>query len=365
MDDVLLNASEEEVPRRMAHIIRHTRAPYRKLAVWMRSERPVISLEASRQLNLLIDRWEQHAGMQIAQDAVLLAEALHDEIPHYSDKVREEVHLAAVRMASWNLGGPATQEGAYLVAVERLIERSAGSPSQEIAAASDELLAQYLDNLSTREPQRPGIEPYDNLNQVALNTGLPWNQVGLPNLPRVSQQPMVEVPQSTEQVASPVAEALPANQRVSLGSQPLKLPPLVSSPRHIDPGPIMPEALPDYKSLTTLEVIWKLHAQSPRLGQHARQELENRRFSAADIELATRLSHPEIAQRLLVVRELPLMQREDRKTWLYYMTKDPDESVRYAAAAALITSSDPRLLRQLKAELTADPSPRIQSLIKR
>lgn len=363
MDEVLLNAPEQDVPVRMTNVLRQSSAPYRKLAIWMGSDRPIIALEASRHLHQQIDRWEQHSGIQIVNEATLLAEALHDEMPHYPDKVREEIHQIAVRMSGWNVGGAPNQEGAFLVAVERLINRSAVSSSHLASAAGDAMLSQYLSQTRTEEPSSRVIEPVDNINNVPLNTGLPWKQAELPSLPRDYSRAS-EIQPHKEESPIPSAEALPANHRVSLG-QPLKLPPLTSSPRHIDPGPTLPEVLPDYGMLTTLEVIWKLHAQDTRIVQHARKELESRHFSEEDLELAARLSHPEIAQRLQVVRELPLMLRDDRKTWLYYMTKDPDESVRYAAAAALITSSDPRLLRQLKADLTSDPSPRIQSLIKR
>ncbi len=363
MDDVLMNASERNIPERMTRVLQHSPAPYRKLAIWMGSDRPVVALEASRHLHQQIDQWEQHPGIQIARDATLLAEALYDEISHYPDNVRQDVHHIAVRMAGWNLGGASSQEGAFLLAVERLITRSAKPSTHAAVAASDAMLSQYLSDAHNSESERPDIQPLDDVNKVALNSGLPWNQASLPNLPRDDHR-APETQSQSETFPPTVSEALPANHRVSLG-QPLKLPPLNASPRHIEPGPVLLETLPDYRPLTTLEVIWKLHAQDPRIQEHARSELESRHFTAVDLELASRLSHPEIAQRLQVVRELPLMQREDRKKWLYYMTKDPDESVRYAAAAALITSSDPRLLRQLKADMTSDPSPRIQSLIKR
>lgn len=364
MDDVLMNASEGEIPERMTLVLQHSPTPYQKLAKWMASDRPAISLEASRRLHEQIKQWEQYPGIQIANDATQLAEALHKEMARYPDKVRDDVHQMAVRMAGWDMGGATQQEGAFLVAVERLMNRSAASKAASEPAASDAMLSDYLDQADTKEATYPRIEPIKHVNDVPLSSGLPWNQADLPTLPRVKSAASQIPLEPSVTTSADVNETLRANQRLSIG-QPLKLPPLTSSPRHIDPGPKPLEELPNYGSLTTLEVIWKLHAQSARLVEHARNELTSRRFTAADLELAARVSHPEIAQRLQVVRELPLMQRDDRKTWLYYMTKDPDESVRYAAAAALITSSDPRLLRQLKAELTTDPSPRIQSLIKR
>lgn len=363
MDEILLQAAEENVPEQMDHVLNNTPAPYHKLAGWMGSDRSIIALEASKRLHQQVERWEKTPGIQIASEATELVEALNERYPDYSDKVRQDIHQLATRMARWNIGSAATGEGTFLVAVEQLLSRSASRPAEATSAASDAMLSDYLQQPSGDPAERRKIQPVDQVNRVPLNKGLPWNPIELPSLPTpaMAASPQAAVPRT---VSEPESEALPANRKVRL-NQPLKLPPLVSSPRPLAPGLKLPEALPDYSSLTTLEVIWKLHAQSPQIIEHARTELTSRRFTIEDLELATRLSDPELAQRLKLVRELPLMAREDRKTWLYYMTKDPDESVRYAAAAALITSSDPRLLRQLNAELATDPSPRVRQLIQR
>ena len=156
----------------------------------------------------------------------------------------------------------------------------------------------------------------------------------------------------------------PANRRVAIG-QPLKLPVLTESPKQLPGGTHIEQPLPDLSHLTSLELMWKLHQQNMRMVKHARETLTARNFNAEDLEIAARLTHPDVAQRLQLVRELPTMAREDRTHWLYYMTKDPDESVRYSATAALLTSTDPRLLRRLKADMATDPSPRVQALIRR
>lgn len=363
MDDLLMNAAEEDVPQQMDLVLQHTPAPYRKLAVWMGSERSIIALESSKRLHRQIDLWEKSSGVQIAPEATELVEALNEQYPGYPNKVRQDVHDLATRMASWNLGNGPSGEGAFLVSLEQLLSRKASMPTEATSAASDAMLSEYLQKPSENTLDRREIRPVDQVNRVPLNTGLPWSPIELPSLPLPAMEvrSITPAPQ-TESGLEP--EALPANRKVRL-NQPLKLPPLVSSPRPLAPGLKLPEALPDYGPLTTLEVIWKLHAQSPQVVEQAREELASRRFSSEDLKLASRVSHPELAERLKLVRELPLMAREDRKTWLYYMTKDPDESVRYAAAAALITSSDPRLLRQLNAELATDPSPRVRQLIQR
>ena len=363
MDEILLQAAEDDVSEQMDLVLKNSPAPYRKLAEWMGSDRSIIALEASKRLVQQVEHWEKTPGIQIAPEATELVEALNAQYPNYSDKVQQDIHQLAARMSRWNLGSVGSGEGTFLVAVEQLLSRTASMPAEATSAASDVMLSEYLQQPPENPTNGREIQPVDQVNHVPLNTGLPWSPIELPSIP--GQEMRTKAPAPTPQTASvPESEALPANRKVRL-NQPLKLPPLVSSPRPLAPGLKLPKALPDYGPLTTLEVIWKLHAQSPQIVEHAREELASRRFSMEDLELATRLSHPELAQRLKLVRELPLMAREDRKTWLYYMTKDPDESVRYAAAAALITSSDPRLLRQLNAELATDPSPRVRQLIQR
>lgn len=359
MDTLLLDAPESQVAERMQHAIRNSSTPEEDLARWMGAQRTVVALEAAQQMQARIDRLQSEPGLAIADKALRLAESLRHELPSYPDQTRSRVHGMARQMSNWDLGSRSTQQGPFLVVLEDILRETRPPGTSAELAASDQLIMTYIakekSETATTTPQ-----PTDRIKDIDLSSGLPWQQQSLPGdvaktVPPEPTKPLV--------VHNDI-EVQPANRRVTIG-QPLKLPALTESPRQLPSGPYIEQSLPDFSHLTSLEIMWKLHQQNTRMVEHARETLTARNFNAEDLEIATRLTHPDVAQRLQLVRELPMMAREDRTHWLYYMTKDPDESVRYSAAAALLTSTDPRLLRRLKADMATDPSPRVQALIRR
>jgi len=360
MDNVLLSAPEAEVAVRMQHALRHSSTPYQDLARWMGSDRAIVAIEAAQQMQTRIDRLQAEPGLAVADQAQRLAQALHVKLPQYPQHTRSHVQRMASQMSSWDLGATSAQQGPFLVLLEDLIRESRPSASSNERAASDQMVMNYLNQEKVRENAWDERSPIEPISEVDLRAGLPWKQQAIPGdaySSAIAEPTKPEVIHNDHQV-------LPANRRVAIG-RPLKLPTMTESPKHLPVGPRGADPLPDFSHLTSLEIMWKLHMQNTRMVKHARETLIARNFTADDLELATRLTHPDVAQRLQLVRELPAMPREDRTHWLYYMTKDPDEGVRYSAAAALLTSTDPRLLRRLKAEMATDPSPRVQALIRR
>ncbi|WDI40462.1 HEAT repeat domain-containing protein [Bremerella sp. P1] len=360
MDTILLNAPESEIPKRMEYALRHSSTPYHDLARWMGSDRPIIALEATQQMQARIDRLQAEPGLAIANQAYQLAEALNDELPNYPQQTRGRVHLMASQMSNWDLGMSSPKQGPFLILLEDMIRDSRPTTSSTDLAASDQMVMSYLKQQQPGDTALESPSQLQQMDELDLRGGLPWKQQSIPGEPQdaLATQPAIKVHVHSD------SEVLPANRRVAI-DRPLKLPTLVQSPKQLPPGLHPTEPLPDFSHLTTLEIMWKLHLQNTRMVKHARETLIARNFNAEDLELATRLTHPDVTQRLQLVRELPVMPREDRTHWLYYMTKDPDEGVRYSAAAALLTSTDPRLLRRLKADMATDPSPRVQALIRR
>ncbi|MFN3151836.1 HEAT repeat domain-containing protein [Bremerella sp.] len=360
LNTLVLNAPESEIATRMERALSRSSTPYHDLARWMSSDRAVVALEATHQMQARIDRLQTEPGMAIADKALGLVEALSSQLPNYPQQTRSHVHQMASQMSTWDLGRASTHQGPFLVRLEEIIRESRSSLNSNTLAASDQMVQSYLNQ---EKPDAKAIESpteSEHLGNIDLRGGLPWKQQAIPG---DVQKPM-PAPPTSQPIVHSDTEVLPANRRVAI-DRPLKLPPLAEIPKQLPTGSRVNEALPDFSHLTSLEIMWKLHLQNTRMVKHARDTLVARNFNAEDLELATRLTHPDVAQRLQLVRELPIMPREDRTHWLYYMTKDPDEGVRYSAAAALLTSTDPRLLRQLKADMATDPSPRVQALIRR
>jgi len=360
MHALLLDAPESEIASRMKTTLASSPHPYEDLSRWMASDRAVLALEAARQMQTRIDRLETQPGIAIADQAFQLAQAIKNQLPNYPSQTKSQVHAMARQMAHWNLGKTSPRQGPFLVLIEEITRESRTQAPPTDLAANDQMMWDYLKSNESIDDSPEQFPKLDQLESIALREGLPWKQLAMPGeVPKSAETNLVI--EASEQNNTQV---LPANGRVAI-DEPLKLPTLIESPHQVPTGPQPTASLPDFRRLTTLEIMWKLHGQDERFVRHAREVLRSRNFSDADLELASRLTHPNVAHRLQLVRELPIMPREDRTHWLYYMTKDPDEGVRYSAAAALLTSTDPRLLRRLKADMATDPSPRVQALIRR
>ena len=361
IDSLLMEAKEDEVGARMDQILSDSGQKRSDLLIhWMSSKRAMVALEATRRMQSAVDRLEVEPGIAISAEATKLATALQKGLPTFSDPVRQAVREMANQMSRWSFGDRSSEHGLFLVNLEQIIRKTSDIQPASDVAASDEMLARFLTQ-SNRNRESLASSPHiaETVN-VNLHEGLPWQAESLaPMSGDIATSDTTKIPAGTAS-----SQTVVANHRDSI-QQPLKLPTLIDGSRRLESGiqPVM--KLPDFSHLTSLEIMWKLHAQNPDIVDYAREELKSRNFSAEDLELASRLTHPDVTQRLQLVRELPITQRDDRSTWLYYLTKDPDADVRYGAAAALLTSSDPRLLKRLKADLATDPSPRVQTLIQR
>lgn len=362
-------APESQIALRMDHLLDHASVPRRVLAQLLSSPRPEIAVEACRRLENLVEQWEQRPGNEVSENAVQLVNDLRRQLPHCSPGIQRQISGIASRMAGWNLGHPPAEQAAFLLAIEE-IARASSSPSSPASssAASEAMLTQFLERSQPpTSASRAIAAPTEGSLAVKLSAGIPWDSVDLPNVPEVARG---------KETASPLGPVVlsggPSSPRVEREANqpltarpPLKLPRLRDEPKALDSVRDEVQMPLDFENLTTWEVIWKLHAPNKQHAIKAELALKARRFDPSDLELARRISAPDVATRLQAVRELPTLPRSDMKTWLYLMTKDPDETVRYSAAAALLTSADPRLHRQLSLELAADPSRRVRELVRR
>ncbi len=364
-ESLMLDAPESEISERMSHAFAHSQAPFQDLAKWMASDRAVIAIEASHLAESKIELWKTQPASQIAPQVMTFLDALQHHIDQYPQATRHRIHQMTQEIAGWNLGNATAERGQILLALEDLIRRTKSSVPINATAANDAMLSEHLaatdqNIISSHDLTAQVTAEFNSHHKIELNNGLPWTTTGLPSLtPSQNNKPI-----ESNTIVHNDSEVLPANRRVSIG-QPLKLPTLIDNPKQLNSEIRPPHKTIDFSRLTTLEVMWKLHAQTTQISDLARQTLIERRFNEDDLALAAQLTNPDVAIRLQLVQRLPSLPRADRKDWLYYMTKDPDADVRYGAAAALLTSTDPRLLRRLRADMATDPSPRVQALITR
>jgi HEAT repeat protein len=122
-------------------------------------------------------------------------------------------------------------------------------------------------------------------------------------------------------------------------------------------------AFADRRSLLTDEtVLARLSDPDPRIPPLAEQVLKARGLTQEQIGLGGLIAHPRPEMRESVIPLLANRTDIDPVTWLVYLSRDEDESVRMKAAEAL-TNRDSLEARQRLAEMaTSDPSVAVKKL---
>ncbi|HVX60343.1 MAG TPA: HEAT repeat domain-containing protein [Pirellulales bacterium] len=95
----------------------------------------------------------------------------------------------------------------------------------------------------------------------------------------------------------------------------------------------------------------------------AEAELKRRGFGPAEIEAGKHLTSENPDERRRWTEALPGMRGVDAKSWLLWLSRDPDAAVRCAAVTLMATSQDPQMLRRVEqvSREDADPATREQA----
>ncbi len=353
---------DQAVAYQLAQLLEVSPRPAEKLAEMLAHPRPAVTIAAIEHLEMRVESWSQRPGIEVTDEAAQWVAALEPQLPHYSDTTRRQVAEAIAPLTAWKFGRTDALERGLLLALEEIIRSGAASATTQASPASESLLSRYMSQHQEQQRENPQPVQVAEVGSLDMTADLPVVPGSVPPVLGQSQAaaPVFSTSEGKENRLAAQAEA---NQPLAI-AEPAKLPRLLQRPKVLAQNRVA-TTKPNFGQKSTLEVIWQLHAQSEQLVEAAQAELRRRHFDEEDLQLAAQIAHPDVAQRLQLVRNLPAMSRSDAATWLYYMIKDPDESVRYAAAAALLTSADPRIHRRLQVDLGSDPSPRVQRLIRR
>ncbi len=126
---------------------------------------------------------------------------------------------------------------------------------------------------------------------------------------------------------------------------------------------ISPEKIP---TLPTTKLMRLLQHADDRIVSAARKTLVGRDgFQESHLKLAFRLYHPLPTVRTELIGLLPNVGGIQQSVWLTELMNDPNDDVRFLAASALATASDPGLQRLLLDKGKRDTDPRIVELTER
>jgi len=344
MHDLMLHADDAEIPVRFQNWVTHSQYPEDAIAKSLASEREAIVLAAFNELADTIDRMENSPSPYFQQDLFQLIVAIQNEFHQYSPTVRSKVADVLRPLVGWNWSPDFRHRNQILLSLEEILEAGAIEPVSSLAA-SDQMHASFLQGSDRPEDPSNLSRPRPMTRKVKLKSQLPVSPVS------VSSNSLKVEPNSPQYI-----DPMPAS------GAPEKLPDTLGVPRSTTFNGV--SARVDLSAYATQDLMWLLHHAAETFSDAAMRELAGRGFGSEEISLAKRLANPNIRIRLDLVRDLPSLRPVDANVWLYYMTKDPDETVRYAASAALLTSSNPTILKKIRADLATDPSPRVRSLVK-
>lgn len=368
----------------------------------------VLALAASL-LGLMTWLWSCHARRT--------AEALAAELPHLAD---DEVDEQLSRLARLDdVGLPALCEAlgsSRTIIAEgaqaRLLEHLARWELLAPQAASRKLT--HLAKLLAEQAQRPDATGHRRLADVAERM-LAWPMSGLPDMPQIAMncevvlaakmhaprepsllatmehaRPIQKIAAATEtsprlevEQTANTAEAMPLTPPPTDASTPGKLPVDMSHARPIEeaakpqaeapsldaaPAPITVRVNQPRRVamdlLNTIPLAQLLHSPDSAMAASAREELVRRGFTAAQIELARRLTDSDFSVRSRTAASLPSADI-DARPWLIFLSRDENPEVRLVALTLMATSGEAQMLRRVHEMAADDPDDRIRSQAQR
>ncbi len=120
-----------------------------------------------------------------------------------------------------------------------------------------------------------------------------------------------------------------------------------------------------FRSLSLREVMDRLHDADAAAALAAENELLARGLTQAEVEVARRMTSPEVHVRKQLVRELPSMRSVRARTWLFWLSEDDAADVRLAALAELATAVDPATRKRVIEIAERDADRRVIRLAER
>ncbi|MEX1040731.1 MAG: hypothetical protein WDZ51_08885 [Pirellulaceae bacterium] len=346
----VIESPANELEARLESFLRQSQNPGQDLARAISHERLDLSLTGIKALRRRLDQWRDQPAVEfrqhLAECVIHLARRPESHSPDIFYPLAEQLR----RINHWHLDLPPKVETRFTVALEKLIR-------QEAYAEREPGLAFNPPPTTASSATAAWNPPVWEQSSLASSTDLP------PSMAQVEREP----PRSG---SSRLNLDAPRANGEALINPPDRLPGILvdspAAPRAIEDALHADTPhLPPLENVPLFDLVWKLRDRQEVVAQAAEVELRRRGFTDAHLDLALEITQPNALARTAVVRRIPTIPGIQTTAWLYLMTKDPDETVRYLATAILMTSRDPRLQKQIRADLATDPSPRVRELISR
>jgi hypothetical protein len=306
-----------------------------------------VARAARAEVTSLLAQWELIEAKKSSPLVVALAQGMAESIDSFDRDARRFAADTAQRILIWPVDRNTTNRAPLIAACETVLV-AVGRPAAPPAVPSP---ATSSPAASSRAPQpTPAADPIP-----AEARRLPAS-VEVTPLPRVPTEATVEVsdedaseppPQSasdSDPTPSPTADTqdeprpLPRELSRAAGDLEQAVVELEDQSKNQPTG------------FTSQHAAWirDLNSQQVEVVTQARAELAKLGLGRNELEVARLSTHPDAAVRKKLARALPRLPGIDARTWLEFLSDDPDEEVRRTAQTLLATAGDAQSAARLR-----------------
>lgn len=308
------------------------------------SQREVVARGSQRVLHEVLERWQLLPADVSSPRVTALARELAEHTSALPREARSIAADLATQILVWSFDDDVVQIQQVIMDCETVLRASAGTGSSprlttptDFVVPASPLIPSPLDDLPAEVteapslPNRNGNSPREDESGDARRRGLEPNR------------PPHPLPSSDAKL---IPAAVPA---VGAANQPAK----------IAAGARSADSIARLGALEHVAVMPFLHARDPQIAHAAQAELAQRGFTNEQIEVARRMTDPDVQTRLDLTRALPRITGINARPWLFWLSRDTHPDVRIEALTVLATVQDPAVRKQVLELLDSEPDPRV------
>lgn len=124
-------------------------------------------------------------------------------------------------------------------------------------------------------------------------------------------------------------------------------------------------SVPPMMALADASVFVYFHHDQGRFAADAELELRDRGYNSGQIEMAKRVSSPDVESRLAVIEQLPHLTNIDPRPWLKHLIGDTHREVRLRTISVIATMNDPAAQSLLRTHLASETDPVVSARLRR
>ncbi len=337
------------------------------------SRREVLSSAAGSELHRQLDQWSTQPSAESSAKVARLAELLSSRVEQWEVPARSIAADLARRIINWPAYSQRFRRPDVIAHCERILRSMAvagPSPSSDVAEPD---VPDRGSTIAAAQAATHDTDPQGVMNiPLAGETGggLHIEEVQIPPFPPSLADAVVPSPLVGDepQLIPPIGKQLPYvmfPENESPLADPVPPMPVSPAPRELAPqlqddseATHMPSAAKkrlefELEHLPDLDLIRRLNDPRTWMATAAESQLENRGFGEAELNLARVVACSDVQKRCQLAASLDRFTKAPSR-WLFWLSYDPDPSVRRTVISLMATSQDPRLQRRLRELLTTE-----------